>query len=247
MRTTKTSTLALTLPVGLLFLGSCVTQQRYDEALQEARYYQRMYQDITPMTGELEAEIERLRGELDLYQQSGQTIESAATREIDERLADLENIAAGLGTGAGEVTVLQVQGGYGFRLSNAVLFNSGSADLTDEGKAVLAGLARDISARPFERIWVRGHTDSDPIVRESTRRLFPTNLHLSASRALGVAVDLIAAGLPPGKVVVAGFGPNEPMASNTSSDGKAQNRRVEIFVIEDEEAAATPARGSGDK
>lgn len=231
---------ALFLPLCLL-LGSCVSQQRYDESLQEARYYQRMYQDMEPMAGELESEIALLKGRLALYENE-QPVDANFTKEVDAKLAELQRIAGGLGTAPGDVTVLKVEGGYGYRLADAVLFASGSADVTPEGKAILQKLASDISSRPFESIWVRGHTDSDPIVKDATKERFPTNLHLSAGRSLSVAMDLVADGIPTAKVVVAGFGPNSPVAANTSADGKRQNRRVEIFVIEDEAAAAT---GSG--
>jgi chemotaxis protein MotB len=224
-----------------LGLGSCVSQQRYDEALQEARYYQRMYQDMEPMAGELEAEIALLKGQLALYE-NGAPIEATVTKDIDEKLAELERIAQGLGTTPGDVTVLQVEGGYGFRVADAVLFASGSADLTPEGQALLKKLAGDISSRPFQSLWVRGHTDSDPIVKAATKERFPTNLHLSASRSLNVAMDLISDGIPSAKVVVAGFGPNSPVASNANADGKRQNRRVEIFVIEDEAKAGVEAK-----
>lgn len=226
----------LLLSASTLLLGSCVSQQRYDEALQEARYYQRMYQDTEPMSGELEAEIARLKGQLALYE-ADRPLEAKWTEPIDEKLAELERIAQGLGTAPGDVTVLQVEGGYGYRLSDAVLFASGSADVTTDGQAVLQKLAADINSRPYQRVWIRGHTDTDPIVKEATKQRFPTNLHLSAARSLSVAMDLIGDGIPSAKVVVAGFGPSDPVAGNTSADGKRQNRRVEIFVIEDGAAA----------
>ena len=229
---------ALLLSASTLLLASCVSQERYDEALQEARYYQRMYQDMEPMAGELEAEIARLKGELALYQ-SEQPMDAAFTKEVDAKLAELERIAQGLGTAPGDVTVLQVQGGYGYRLADAVLFDSGSAEMKAEGQAILKKLVADITSRPYQSIWVRGHTDADPIVKDTTKERFPTNLHLSAGRSLSVAMEVIADGIPAQKVVVAGFGPNSPVAANTSADGKRQNRRVEIFVIEDEAAAGS--------
>jgi chemotaxis protein MotB len=232
---------ALLLSASALLLASCVSQQRYDEALKEARYYQRMYQDTEPMSGELEAEIAQLKGQLRLYE-ADQPLDAAFTKQVDAKLAELERIAQGLGTAPGDVTVLQVEGGYGYRLADAVLFGSGSADVTPEGQAVLKKLAADINSRPYQRIWVRGHTDTDPIVKAATKERFPTNLHLSAARALSVAMDLVSDGLPTGKVVVAGFGPTDPVAPNANADGKRLNRRVEIFVIEDAAAAGVDSK-----
>ena len=222
----------------LLASASCVSQQRYDEALQEARYYQRMYQDMEPMAGELESEIARLKGELALYQ-NDHPVDAAFTQEVDAKLAELQRIASGLGNAPGDVTVLPVEGGYGLRVADAVLFAPGSDEVTADGKALLKKLAADIGSRPYQRLWVRGHTDTDPIVRDTTKQRFPTNLHLSAGRSLSVAMDLIADGIPQEKVVVAGFGPNSPVAANNNAEGKRQNRRVEIFVIEDEAAAGS--------
>ena len=213
--------------------ASCVSQAQHDEALAEAKYYQRNYQDLHSYQGKLEAENERLRGELSLRE--GEPIEASATREIDKRLAELAKIMSGIGPAPGDVQVLSVEGGYGLRLSDAVLFDSGSATLKPEGKAVLLKMAAEILTRPYERIWVRGHTDTDPIVRPETKKRFPHgNLQLSTERAIEVAAVLGAeGGIPERQLVVAGFGSSDPVAPNDSAVAKAKNRRVDIFVIED--------------
>ncbi len=229
--------------VALLALSSCVSQARYNEALENMKFYQRGFHDMESAIGPLEAENELLRGELALAQ-DGVPIEAVSTREIDARMAELERMAKSLGGAPGEVTVLTVEGGYGLRLEDSVLFETGSTELGSGGKEVLVKMAREINLKPYEKIWVRGHTDAVPIVKPETRARFPYgNLQLSALRALVVADQLIAAGgLDPKRVVVAGFGPNEPVATNASPDGKRKNRRVEIFVIEDEDRAS----GAGD-
>jgi chemotaxis protein MotB len=83
---------------------------------------------------------------------------------------------------------------------------------------------------------VRGHTDSDPVVRPATLQKFPHgNLQLSAARAVEVASVLTASGgVPKDMVAVAGFGPYEPLVTNDSADNKRLNRRVEIFVAKGE-------------
>ncbi len=224
--------LALALSVSVLS-SSCVSQARHDEAVAEAKYFQRNYQDLHSYQGKLEAENERLRGELSL--RSGEPIEAGATRDIDERLAELSRIMGAMGRTPGQVEVLSVEGGYGLRMSDSVLFDSGSSALKEEGKALLLEMAAEINARPFARVWVRGHTDADPVVRAETKKRFPHgNIQLSAARAIEVAALLGAeGGVPSNKLVVAGFGPSEPVAPNSSAGEKAKNRRVEIFVIED--------------
>jgi chemotaxis protein MotB len=221
-----------------LLVASCVSQKRYDESLGQTQYYQRLYQDLESYQGKLEAENERLRGELELRG----PVEAGATQEIDAKIAALRQMVDGLGAPTGDVTVLQVEGGYGLRLTDAVLFDSGSTTIKPEGRELLAKLAQDIQSRPCRRIWVRGHTDSDRVARTETKERFPHgNLELSAARAVEVASFLTSdGGMPAEKVVVAGFGPNEPVAANDSPENKRRNRRVEIFVLEEESSGTQP-------
>ena len=107
-----------------------------------------------------------------------------------------------------------------------------------EGREILLKVAQQIASQPYQRIWVRGHTDSDPVKRASTVERFPHgNLQLSAARAVEVGAVLGANGLAQDKLIVAGFGPSEPVVPNTSAENKRRNRRVEIYVLEDASAA----------
>ena len=223
--------------VSVLLAASCVAQTRYDDALAEVKYYQRQYQDLSSFHGQLEAENERLKGELALYE--GKTpIESAHTKDIDERLERLKQLTEQIGTSSGaapgDVEFLHVEGGYGVRVTDAVLFDSGSDEIKPEGKEILRKVAEQIGSQPYQRVWVRGHTDSDPVARPETVARFPHgNLQLSAERAVQVAAFLSTTGVKQEKVVVAGFGPAEPVAPNKGAEEKRRNRRVEIFVLED--------------
>jgi chemotaxis protein MotB len=222
--------------LGLLGFCGCVAQPKYDAAQSEIKYYQRDNQDLRSALAALESENKRLELDLENYKSAG-TVESQAVKGIDERIEELRAMAAGLGVAEGDVTVLSVEGGYGLRVGEALLFDSGSETLRPEGRELLNKLAQEIATRPYGRIWVRGHSDSDPVKKPDTVARFPHgNLQLSAARAIEVAVLLGAAGgLDPARVVVAGFGPNEPVERNDSAEHKQMNRRVEIFVIEDEE------------
>jgi flagellar motor protein MotB len=213
---------------------ACVTTQRYDEANAQAKYYQRLYQDAEAASQKREARIAAMERELDLLRAGGPS-DASYTREIDERLAELAGIMGGLSETPGDVEMLSVEGGYGMRMSDAILFDSGSDQIRASGRELLLRLGREIAARPYERVWVRGHTDSDPVKRSETRQKFPHgNLQLSAERAIEVAALLTGeGGLDSKRVIVAGFGPNEPVVRNDSAGNKQRNRRVEIFVIQD--------------
>src|SRR5688572_15056999 len=182
----RSSLLLVVLPL----LGSCVAQTRYDEALAEVKYFQRQYQDLSSFHGQLEAENERLRGELALRE--GTPIDSSATKDIDERLEKLKQLTEQIGTSSGaapgDVEFLSVEGGYGVRVTDAVLFDSGSDQIKPEGQEILTKVAQQITAQPYQRIWVRGHTDTDPVAKPETLQRFPRgNLQLSAARAIEVA------------------------------------------------------------
>ncbi len=82
-----------------------------------------------------------------------------------------------------------------------------------------------------------GHTDSVPVKKPQTLERFPHgNLQLSAARAVEVAASMIEdAGIARENVIVMGFGPNDPVAPNTTAEGRQQNRRVDIFVANSEQ------------
>jgi chemotaxis protein MotB len=224
-------------PLVLLVLAAagsaCVAQTRYDEARTEIQYYQRKYQELESYQGTLEAENERLKGELAIYQGT-LPIDANVTKDIDERLERLRQITESVGMAPGDVTVLSIEGGYGLRVTDAILFDSGSSEVRPEGRELLLKLAQQIQSQPYQRIWVRGHTDTDPVKRAATIERFPHgNVQLSAARAVEVAALLFQSGVREERVVVAGFGPAEPVAPNDTPDNKRRNRRVEIFVLED--------------
>lgn len=116
-----------------------------------------------------------------------------------------------------------------------VLFPSGSDEINDVGELELDKLAQvliDIEQDiPNEIDWVLridGHTDIRPI---ATPR-FPSNWELSSARAISVVKYLIDKGVPPERLVAAGFGQNQPIASGSSDEALTRNRRIELKFTE---------------
>jgi chemotaxis protein MotB len=112
-----------------------------------------------------------------------------------------------------------------------LLFASGSDELSLDGKRTLERMApalgQLVAAEPDQMILVGGHTDDVPI---ATAR-FASNWELSAARATAVARGLVAAGLPPERVVASGFGSHHPRAPNNSAAQRRRNRRIEVLVV----------------
>jgi chemotaxis protein MotB len=118
-----------------------------------------------------------------------------------------------------------------FVFQSEVLFPSGQATLTVEGLAAIDQLAAAIieleKTIPKEVDWalqVDGHTDS---VRIASAQ-FPSNWELSSARATSVVKYLISRGVPPNRLVAAGYGEFQPLEVGTSDEILRRNRRIEL-------------------
>ena len=112
-------------------------------------------------------------------------------------------------------------------LSNAVLFESGRADLSDEGKLTVEEIGEVISLS-LKNFRVVGHTDDVPV---STQR-FPSNWELSIARAIAVTDHiLLESGIRPERFSVAGYADFHPLVPNDSPENRSKNRRVEIVFL----------------
>lgn len=106
-----------------------------------------------------------------------------------------------------------------------VTFQSGRSALTESSFAVLNEVAASLKAHPEVRVEVAGHTDNT-----GGREL---NLRLSLQRAQAVMAYLARQGVEPSRMVAKGYGPDEPIAPNNTAEGRAQNRRVELKLLDD--------------
>jgi flagellar motor protein MotB len=144
---------------------------------------------------------------------------------VQEDKARVERRLATLATGVVEIDEDKVI------LQGEVLFDSGSDALRPDGLAFLQGLAGPLvellAAEPGHMLMVGGHTDDRPIHTPQ----FPSNWELSTARAVAVMRALSLAGVPPSRVIAAGFGAHHPRGSNDTDDGRKRNRRIELLVV----------------
>jgi chemotaxis protein MotB len=219
-------------PVLLATLAvGCASPMQVQETRDLAKAYENRVYDLERQLAECERERGRLKDQVS-DARMGNLSNATYGGEIQERMRSLEALLDGLGRPLEDIERFDVEGGYIFMIQDKVLFASGSDELGAEGQAALVSHAMVIQQRPHGEIFVRGHTDSDPVKKEETKRRFPKgNLELSAARAIAVGAYLIeAASVPPKDVVVMGFGQWNPLKANDSADNKRLNRRVEIFV-----------------
>lgn len=107
------------------------------------------------------------------------------------------------------------------------MFVPGQKTVNDTLRPVIDKAAREI-ARVGGAVTVTGHTDSQPIHSAD----FPSNQVLSEKRAAEVASLLTSGGVPASRIRGVGKGDTMPVADNSTKTGRAQNRRVEILVVE---------------
>jgi outer membrane protein OmpA-like peptidoglycan-associated protein len=152
--------------------------------------------------------------------------------KMDQQIKTLREQTSGTG-----VDVSETDGGKAIlvNLPDGVTFDTGSATLKPEFRAVLDKVAQSMIDYPQSLIDVYGHTDS------TGSDAF--NQRLSEQRASTVMNYLISRGVPAARLRSQGFGETMPVASNDTIDGRAKNRRVEIKIVpvtqEDVAAART--------
>jgi outer membrane protein OmpA-like peptidoglycan-associated protein len=151
-------------------------------------------------------------------------------REMDKQAAELEESLEG-------ATVERVGEGIIVTFDSAILFDLNSSDLSDASKLALADLAESLTTYPGTDVVVAGHTDSSGAE--------DYNQALSERRASAAAVYLLERGVTAKRLATSAYGESQPVASNETPEGMAQNRRVEIAIYASEEyRAEVEARGN---
>jgi chemotaxis protein MotB len=147
--------------------------------------------------------------------------QKAAIEEIRKKMAD-----ALTGFKSNELTVSTKNGKVYVSLQENLLFPSGSAVVNPKGKEALAKLAEVLNVNTDITVDIEGHTDSIPI-----RGKYQDNWDLSLARAASIVRILtIDYKVTPERVVASGHSQFEPIQTNSTAEGRAQNRRTDIIL-----------------
>ena len=184
---------------------------------------------------ELEDELVSRQTEIDALQSKIDANEAelaelrAAKAEREKELETYKQLFARLKKliDSGAIKVVFRKGKMMVEMASAVLFDSGKTKLKEDGLATLDELAQVLKTVGDREFLVAGHTDNIPI---KTRK-FKNNWELSTQRAVVVVDYMIEHGFPSGQLGAAGYGEVDPVASNDTEDGRAQNRRIEIILM----------------
>ena len=164
----------------------------------------------------------------------GERLNVALARQVDELQRYRSEFFGRLREILGKQPGIRIEGDR-FVFQSELLFPTASATLTPDGQRQLAELAKTLKSTtaqiPADINWVLrvdGHTDRRPI---STAQ-YPSNWDLSTARALSVVEFLISQGIPPNRLVAAGFAEFHPIDKAGTPEAMARNRRIEIKLTQ---------------
>lgn len=204
------------------------------------------YQELKAASGNtmamLSSDLEKKQKELSAKENALKERENRL-QDLGVRLKDMENVIhrqdsimsrltntvkdALLGFNADELTVNMRDGKVYVSMSDKLLFKSGSIDVESKGKTALEKLANVLNKNPDVSIAIEGHTDNVPIKTSQ----YADNWDLSAARATNVVRLLTTAyKMDPHRLTASGRGEFFPIADNSTTEGKAKNRRTEIVL-----------------
>src|SRR5262245_27218162 len=267
MRRSTTSWLRHSAPLALLAglaLG-CVTRGTYEKAASERDALQERVrlleasneslsnervklisevEDLSTEREELAAGVEELQAKRDELQENlnvTSTQLEQRNREVQQLRETYDGLVSDLQSevASGRVAIEQLRDGLNVKLTQAVLFPSGSAQVGTEGADLLGKVANRLLELPH-RIQVQGHTDDVPISGRLAER-YPSNWELAGARAASVVRTLSEHGIPPQRLSAVPLADTQPVSPNDSPEGRAANRRIEIRLVP-APGAAPPAQ-----
>lgn len=183
----------------------CVTRGTYNDLQTERDALSNRVETLERTNLEMEEELTALR------------VRSAA---IEEELRD--EVASG------QVRIEEIQNGIQVGVSNQILFASGSAILSEQGRDIILRLAKQLR-EGNETISVEGHTDN-MMIGTGLVGQYPSNWELAGARAARVVRRLSAEGVDPHRLRAVSRGPFAPESSNDTEAGRAQNRRTVLLL-----------------
>jgi chemotaxis protein MotB len=131
---------------------------------------------------------------------------------------------------ANQMQITRLQNAIKVTVNDELLFPSGDWEMPVEAQQTIGKIVPILAPMQQTKIMVNGYTDNVPIGPGLVRQGITSNQMLSQRRADNVMQFMIAQGVKPSLVSARGFGEADPVASNDTPQGRAQNRRVELTV-----------------
>jgi len=153
--------------------------------------------------------------------------------KYNSMLAQQESLESALRSeiAADKVKIEQLENGIKVRMDDDLLYRSGAVELHPSGRAALDKVASQLASMAAQgtRIDVGGNADDVPVGPELVER-YPTNWELAGARAAVVVRHLQEKGVDPRQLDVVSRGQYDPVSSDVTATGRAQNRRTELLI-----------------
>jgi chemotaxis protein MotB len=214
----------------LVTISACVSKGKYREleenfAKSEAR--------VSELEGKLGIESSaktKLEGSVAEMKRALEEL-SQRRQEAEKRIAEFKELTAKFKSlvDAQKLSVRVINGRMVVALSTDILFPSGSAKLSKDGKPAIVEVSSVLKSIEGKRFQIEGHTDSVPMVSPQ----YASNWELASARALSVLKTMVDSGMNPERISAASFGQYQPIRANDTAENKAFNRRIEIVLVPD--------------
>lgn len=180
--------------------------------------------ELRQKIADMENENARLKEEIANLQKAKVEEVQKTSKTYEEMLEKMKSEIS-----KGQVTISELKGKLTLNMVDAILFDSGKAEVKPQGLAVLQKVTDILKSLKDKTIRIEGHTDNAKITGALARR-YPTNWELSAARAINVTRYLQQQGVNPSFLSAVAYGEYHPVAGNDTEEGKAMNRRIEIIL-----------------
>ncbi len=156
---------------------------------------------------------------------AGEPLESVKNSDELSQISDLVSDKFSTLIDQGLIQVASNELWLQIELKDSILFSSGRADTSEQAQKIFNDIA--IILKDYENpIQIEGFTDNIPI----SNPRYPTNWELSTARASAIVKYLITQGIAPERLSAVGYGEYQPVATNETLEGRAQNRRVAVMI-----------------
>jgi chemotaxis protein MotB len=156
-------------------------------------------------------------------------MQDALTKKDSVTLAVVTSLKSSVGISDPDIEINVEKGVVFISIADKLLFKSGSYEVTDKAKGVLAKVAKVVNDKPDFECMVEGHTDSVPY---NGNGVLLDNWDLSVKRSTSIIRVLTGQlGVKPEQLIAAGRSSYVPLVANDSAENKARNRRTRIVVL----------------
>jgi chemotaxis protein MotB len=184
--------------------------------------------DLTKQNATLKTDLDQAQAQvatMNAEKEQLKTESAETTKQYDQLLQQLNAEVE-----SGNLQVREYQNMLSVDVAEKLFFDSGSATLKKSGRDVLMKVGEALKQYQDKVIRVVGHTDNVPLGKNAA---FASNWELSTSRATTVVRFLQEkCQIEPERLVASGRGPYDPVADNSTPEGRQKNRRIEIMLLD---------------